>query len=1073
MNKKLFLCKSVLIAAMCLNAQLIMGAGDETVIAEENLDGSYWFDDEGTGAICVLTAEGVAITNPQAQEEFWKPQTQVLKDAKLQKNHSYKVIVTAKIPKNGELQIQLGTWRNSYIEDKPFPVKSSNDFQTFEVDFMNFPVDAEDGHVLFQNGGIVGTSIVQNAQILDITNSEEIIAERDWTAPYWFKDEGIGATYEMTADGLAITIPKIQKYYWTPQTQILQCAKLQKNHSYKVIVTTKIPSDGVLQVQLGTWTHDNACIDQSLSVNASDKFQSFEFTYQNFPVDAEDGHVLFQNGGIAGTCIVKKVQIIEVSDIWTIAGDGNLLGTEWDIASLTNIMTTQDSKLYTLTKNNLTLQKGTYHFKVFKNATKAESYPNSDATLVINEDAVYTVKFTFNSNTKELSAMAYKVQSDGFETAAEAVMNMKIGWNLFNTLDALVDADWFTPENYEIWETAWGQAVTKPELIKMIRKIGFNTIRVPVTWYLHMDSSGKVNPMWMKRVHEIVDYVIDQGLYCILNTHHETVDFQRDDKDNIIRYPKIMADKTNYNENKEWFEELWRQIAEEFKDYDEHLLFEGYNEPRDKYESWVIPNNEHGPEHVEQAYQAINNYAQSFVTTVRSTGGNNIRRNLIVNTYSACTGPDDSHAESFKQLKLPNDVTDNHILFGIHVYWMENNDDVDAIINNVKEHITSRGIPTIVSEWGAFNEGGKQYKDFYNYFIQQTKANNIATILWGSISDALTRIPPFIHDPDKAKAIMKAYYGDRYEPIMQTKEDYDFKGIKVSFDHQDAGFDFYNDGRNKSLSLTEYKGIRIELENADGLMVKIQGSNNEQYNVLSSLSETIIFNKSVVGDFVKIIHLQNIKDGKNDTKILNAYLIKKDGTEEQIEIVDYFFMDPGCKYELIMPRKKEVRSFVFNNRQNEFNVFYDKVPLKMKNYKGMRIELAEPLNNTFHIKIYGDEESKTDVIGLTGISTTFTFNIGIFSSEVNRITLFSDIKDKYTAKIIGAYLIRQDNTEEYCDLGTFIIKGDLNNDSYVNSADISIIADLIMKSRYNARADVNGDNKVNATDIVTVTNEIK
>ena len=145
----------------------------------------------------------------------------------------------------------------------------------------------------------------------------------------------------------------------------------------------------------------------------------------------------------------------------------------------------------------------------------------------------------------------------------------------------------------------------------------------------------------------------------------------------------------------------------------------------------------------------------------------------------------------------------------------------------------------------------------------------------------------------------------------------------------------------------------------------------------------------------------------------------------------------------------------------------------MKNYKGMRIELAEPLNNTFHIKIYGDEESKTDVIGLTGISTTFTFNTGIFSSEVNRITLFSDIKDKYTAKIIGAYLIRQDNTEEYCDLGTFIIKGDLNNDSYVNSADISIIADLIMKSRYNARADVNGDNKVNATDIVTVTNEIK
>ena len=117
-----------------------------------------------------------------------------------------------------------------------------------------------------------------------------------------------------------------------------------------------------------------------------------------------------------------------------------------------------------------------------------------------------------------LMAMAsINVCAADFETATNAVKNMGLGWNLGNTLDANSGS----AQGLES-ETYWGQPVTKPELMKMMKEAGFSAIRVPVTWYNHMDANGKVDEAWMKRVHEIVDYVINQGLYCIVNVHHDT-----------------------------------------------------------------------------------------------------------------------------------------------------------------------------------------------------------------------------------------------------------------------------------------------------------------------------------------------------------------------------------------------------------------------------------------------------------------------------------------------------------------------------------------------------------------------
>ena len=158
-----------------------------------------------------------------------------------------------------------------------------------------------------------------------------------------------------------------------------------------------------------------------------------------------------------------------------------------------------------------------------------------------------------------------KTWADDFETATDAVKHMGLGWNLGNTLDANNQKD-HDPTQASYWgqqdiasETSWSQFTTKAELFAMMKDAGFGAIRVPITWYNHMDMDGNVDEAWMNRVCEVVDAVISQGLYCIINVHHDTGD---------ATTAWIRANTANYNKYKDTFEDLWTQIATEFKDYD-------------------------------------------------------------------------------------------------------------------------------------------------------------------------------------------------------------------------------------------------------------------------------------------------------------------------------------------------------------------------------------------------------------------------------------------------------------------------------------------------------------------------
>lgn len=407
------------------------------------------------------------------------------------------------------------------------------------------------------------------------------------------------------------------------------------------------------------------------------------------------------------------------------------------------------------------------------------------------------------------ACFAMGVQAQTIETANEAVKNMGVGWNLGNTLEANGQTVTSDVTNDAYWgcqgldsETYWGQKTTRKELFTMMKEAGFGAIRVPVTWYNHMDKTGKVDAAWMARVHQVVDWVLDAGLYCIINVHHDT----GADGGNFKSWLK--ADMTTYNNQKTRYENLWRQISEEFKAYDQRLLFESYNEMLDIKSSWCFASFNTTAKYdaaiATSAYDAINHYAQSFVSTVRATGGNNSQRNLVVNTYAACCGEGtwNNHlTDPLSTLNYPQDEAKNHIIFEVHTYPNISSGNlttikagVDQTIKALNTHLVSKGAPVIIGEWGTSNvdagDGKTDYDvrrqvmfDFVDYFVKQTKANNMGTFYWMGLTDGAYRTYPAFGQPDLAECIAKAYHGSnfvgKYPEYQQPATVVCFEGSKA------------------------------------------------------------------------------------------------------------------------------------------------------------------------------------------------------------------------------------------------------------------------------------------------------
>lgn len=528
--------------------------------------------------------------------------------------------------------------------------------------------------------------------------------------------------------------------------------------------------------------------------------------------------------------------------------------------------------------------------------------------------------------------MCMSTQAGDFEKAKDAVTNMGVGWNLGNTLDANDGSKtWTTTEQHE---TCWGQPVTKPELMKMMAEAGFNTIRVPVTWYQEMDANGKVNDAWMKRVKEVVDYVIDNGMYCILNVHHDT------GADSNTFKSWLKASSKNYTANKDKYEYLWKQIAETFKDYDDHLLFEAYNEMLDEKSTWNEPVDK------TDGYKAINDYAKSFVTTVRNTGGNNKDRNLIVNTYSASSTPD-----AMKNLDLPEES--NHIIFQIHSYpnWQTKSNakkEIDNLISNIKTNLLDRA-PVIIGEYATFTTWPSDI-DYYNtdrevalyamdYLIQETKKAGVGTCYWMGLSDGTYRTLPVFHQPDLAQTLINAYYGSTEGYKYPTVDDFD---IVYDITYEKLWGEAFLYGASTPLKLSDYKGLRLELDK-DGynekLQVKLYGKTDgkEDYIPVSGTVTTVNFadSQDKIGDEISRITLQTVIEDPQTAKVLKATLIKADDSESNCDISVFW----GCTVTSeATPKPTGIRAIPMNKVASDGAIYNLRGQRILKPQKGFYIQ---------------------------------------------------------------------------------------------------------------------------------------
>lgn len=271
-------------------------------------------------------------------------------------------------------------------------------------------------------------------------------------------------------------------------------------------------------------------------------------------------------------------------------------------------------------------------------------------------------------------------------SAKDLVAQMKVGWNLGNTMDSTggtgVDA-----------ETSWGNLVTTKPMLDLVAKSGFNVFRLPVSWGTHMDENYVVDKEWMDRVQEIVDYGYDNGMYVILNTHHEEW---------------YMPKEEFAEENLKQLEKLWEQIAERFKGYGERLIFEGVNEPRLRGEGaeWTG---------TAEAREIVNRYAETFVKTVRASGGNNAERALMITPYAASSMP-----ENLKALKIPENA--GNVIVSVHAYlpysfaldtkgtdvYDPNNGEIPGLFRNIKSIFLDNDIPVIIGEFGSVNKNNTE-----------------------------------------------------------------------------------------------------------------------------------------------------------------------------------------------------------------------------------------------------------------------------------------------------------------------------------------------------------------------------
>lgn len=365
------------------------------------------------------------------------------------------------------------------------------------------------------------------------------------------------------------------------------------------------------------------------------------------------------------------------------------------------------------------------------------------ANLTIIADNTEVVKITVSQLSKEVEVPglfpSYNVNpiaadaSGMSSTAVQLAAKIKLGWNIGNALEATGG------------ETAWGNPKVTKALIDLVKANGFNAIRIPCSWNQNLSNSNKaeISTAWLNRVKEVVQYCVDNDMYVLINIHWDGGWLENN----------ITEEKMEANNAKQ--KAFWEQIATHFRGFDEHLLFASANEPN-----------------VENASQmaVLTSYHQTFINAVRSTGGKNAYRTLVVQ------GPSTDIDKTNKlMLSLPTDTAENRMMVEVHYYtpWnfcgMEKDEtwgkmfyywgtayhsatdternatygeeaDLDKLFSAMKIQFVDKGIPVVLGEFGAIRRttltgdalslhlASRAY--YLKYLIQKAKVNGLLPFYW-------------------------------------------------------------------------------------------------------------------------------------------------------------------------------------------------------------------------------------------------------------------------------------------------------------------------------------------------------
>lgn len=331
-------------------------------------------------------------------------------------------------------------------------------------------------------------------------------------------------------------------------------------------------------------------------------------------------------------------------------------------------------------------------------------------------------------------------------SSLELTRMMGNGTNLGNTFEACDNTKGYIegklPTEYEV---LWGAPITTQEIITAIKAAGFDTLRIPVAWItnattLATNGDSTINPAYLARVKEVVDYARDAGMYVIINDHWDGGWWGMFGSEKAETRQLAMDTYIN----------MWTQIATCFADYSDYVIFESANEElgarfdedsplfcSDSVVTYLSDS---------ERYALCNQVNQVFVDTVRATGGNNAQRFLLIAGYGT-----DINKTCDSRFQMPTDTAEDKLLLSVHFYdpwsycgastvagataWGTKGDydNMDKQLAKLTR-FTKQGIGVVIGEYAALPSGTGKLKTntlgYHTRFLDLCDAYDLTSCLW-------------------------------------------------------------------------------------------------------------------------------------------------------------------------------------------------------------------------------------------------------------------------------------------------------------------------------------------------------